>query len=308
MCAFPDCSRPAAAPTAPGGRPPKYCDLPNHNRTTAFRARQAEAVREADQAGERAVSAASARLRQAVESLAPMLSTHREAVAAQMGAALEYLDDIGDPALVEAELGAVKADALREVSDARADAERARREAAAAAAGAERARADREEAVAARQAAEASEQEQRAVARDAVDAAASLREDLAAATQQLHAQRDELTAQVQAAQAERDAARAAADRAESGAQAARAEIQDLRRASMDAAAAAAAAQARADAAREALEQARSEARRIEEREVARADLEIQRMLQAFGQGTGPKDPAPVKPRTPRRTRGGGNAD
>ena len=39
-CAFPECDRPAAPPPATGGRS-RYCDDPEHNATTAFRARRA---------------------------------------------------------------------------------------------------------------------------------------------------------------------------------------------------------------------------------------------------------------------------
>lgn len=313
ICSFPGCTRPAAPAPAAGGRPPKYCDLPEHNRTTAFRAKQAAAAARADQAGEQAVSLASARLRLVIESLAPMLAGHREAVASQVAAALESLDDIGDPAMVEAEIGAVRAEAMRQASEAEADAERARREAAGAAAAAEQAQSARDKAVADAAAAEqrasaadAGERAARDEAREAVEALTAIRAELEAAlarAEMAEAKRDGESQRAQRAEGERDAATLRADQAESALASVRQEVQDARQAATEAAAASAAALARTEAAQQALEDARREARRVEEREVARADREIERIAAMGQQRIAELEAELVKLRAPRRGRG-----
>src|SRR4051812_27036106 len=50
-CAFPDCDRPVAPPPPTGGRS-SYCASPDHNRTTAFAVRRAEAAGRAPAAPE----------------------------------------------------------------------------------------------------------------------------------------------------------------------------------------------------------------------------------------------------------------
>src|SRR3954452_2062126 len=42
-CAYPECDRPVAPPPPTGGRS-SYCDRPDHNRTTAFAVRRAQAT------------------------------------------------------------------------------------------------------------------------------------------------------------------------------------------------------------------------------------------------------------------------
>lgn len=121
-CAFPECERPAqVSPT--GGRPSAYCDLPEHNRATAFKVRQAlsPAKKEADEQAGRSTSLAGARLRFVVEELGPLLKSHRAAVADQIENALTALDTINDPSQVEAEIAAITAEAASKTSQAEAE-------------------------------------------------------------------------------------------------------------------------------------------------------------------------------------------
>lgn len=123
-CGYPGCKRPVAA-VATGGRPSSYCSLPEHNRASAFRARQVES-RSQDAAAEveqRVLSMADARLRVLASELPVLLAAHREAIDEQVAAALESLDALGDPAAALAEVAAVKADGAEQVSRAEAEAQ-----------------------------------------------------------------------------------------------------------------------------------------------------------------------------------------
>ncbi len=40
-CLYPGCDRPAVAPPKHGGPPPRYCDLEEHNASSAYQAQQA---------------------------------------------------------------------------------------------------------------------------------------------------------------------------------------------------------------------------------------------------------------------------
>ena len=122
MCAFPECNRPAQSART-GGRPGAYCDLPEHNRTSAFKARQAlsPAKEDADQQSARSTSLAGARLRFVVEELGPLLKSHRAAVNDQILSALAALDTINDPSQVEAEIAALAAAAASKTSQAEAE-------------------------------------------------------------------------------------------------------------------------------------------------------------------------------------------
>jgi len=304
-CAFPGCTRPAAPAPASGGRPSRYCILPEHNRTTAFRARTAQSAKDGQEEGERPVSIASARLRVVAEALGPMLSSHREALAAQVEAALDALDDLGDPGLVEAEVSAVRAEAMRRSSDAESDADTARAEAQASDARAAEAEAERDRAVEAQAAAVAE--------RDALQGRLeSLQRELDEAVQKagqtigaLQQESARLSEELAAEGAGRADAEGRAERAESESTGVRGELASTRQSLKDAvaraegaearstslrdqldaarqevtekAAAAAAAQAGMDAARRAEERAVAELRRVEDREVARADREIERI-------------------------------
>ena len=120
-CAFPGCGRPVVdSPT--GGRPNSYCVLTEHNRKAAFAARQAadSAERDARELGDRAVHLAGTQIRTSVEMLAELLTAQRDAVNAQVEAALAGLDTIGDVEQVEAALAATRASAEQEVSAANA--------------------------------------------------------------------------------------------------------------------------------------------------------------------------------------------
>ncbi|MBL7490574.1 hypothetical protein I6A62_21365, partial [Frankia sp. AgW1.1] len=115
-CAYPGCEEPTAPPPATGGPAPRYCARPDHTAQTAFRARRGAGRRAAaaparpasgDQAAERPASLAGASLRETVARLGQLLADFEASAAG----ARELLDAAVDPAAVEAELAAVRADA-----------------------------------------------------------------------------------------------------------------------------------------------------------------------------------------------------
>jgi hypothetical protein len=95
------------------GRPPRYCDLPEHNAQTAFRERRRRAAAgefegEQDQGGgERPVSLA-------IASIGQLAKRHGD----DMARTRELLAVLTDSEQLEAELAAVRADAQAEVSSA----------------------------------------------------------------------------------------------------------------------------------------------------------------------------------------------
>ena len=109
-CRFPGCERPVEAAAESVGRPPRYCDLPEHTAQTAFRERRRRAaVGEFDgdndhAGGERPVSLAIASICQLAKRLAE-----------DMGRTRELLAVLTDSEQLEAELAAVRADAQAEV-------------------------------------------------------------------------------------------------------------------------------------------------------------------------------------------------
>ena len=162
------------AAVATGGRPSSYCTLPEHNRASAFRARQVESrSREAAaEVEQRVLSMADARLRVLASELPLLLAAHREALDEQVAAALESLDALGDPAAALAEVAAVKAEGAEQVSRAEAEAQA---QAAAAARANEAASAAQERADVALAERDAAEQ----AARQAAASAAQLEADVA---------------------------------------------------------------------------------------------------------------------------------
>src|SRR5664279_1746686 len=104
-CRFPGCDRPAEAAAETVGRPPRYCDLPEHTAQTAFRERRRRAAAgefegdNPDQAGgERPVSLAIASIGVLAKRLADDMARTRELLAV-----------LSDSDQLEAELAAVRA-------------------------------------------------------------------------------------------------------------------------------------------------------------------------------------------------------
>src|ERR1039458_9065904 len=123
-CRSPGCDRPVQDAAEAVGRPPRYCDLPDHNAQTAFRERRRRAASgeidrdDPDQAGgERPVSLAIASIGQAARRLQDDRARPRELLAL-----------VSDSGQLEAELAAVRADAKAEVSSAAQHEAAARRE------------------------------------------------------------------------------------------------------------------------------------------------------------------------------------
>ncbi len=124
-CAYPDCDRPVAPPPTTGGRS-SYCSRPDHNRTTAFAARRAEAAGRVPAAPESAPQPGAP----AAETLTEVADRLRQTVATieeQVGRAREVLTRAADAELLEVERAAVRTDARREVAEADQRASRADR-------------------------------------------------------------------------------------------------------------------------------------------------------------------------------------
>lgn len=97
--------------------------MADHNRASAFLARQAASAAQADatEAGQRVLSMADARLRVVAQELPGLLQGHRDAVADHMRL-LWSLDALSDPDAVTAEVTAIKAKRPEVVRRAEADA------------------------------------------------------------------------------------------------------------------------------------------------------------------------------------------
>ena len=216
-CGYPGCRRPVAA-VVTGGRPSSYCSLPEHNRASAFRARQAEsrAQETAAEVEQRVLSIADARLRVVAADLPVLLAAHRDAVTDQVAAALESLDALGDPAAALAEVAAVKAEAAEQVSRAEAEAQTQAQAAAEAQAAAQ--------AAAAREATASAERNTAVeAARQSSETVAQLESDvevLRTSIREAHEQRDQATADATQLRQDLAAALARAEAAERAASAA----------------------------------------------------------------------------------------
>jgi len=179
-CRYPGCSAPAE-PAAGPGRPPQYCDDPDHNRASAFRARRAQDAADdsvIDDAGEPVTWARTRaallvdRLEEAVRSLPSVVEQ-----------ALAELRTLGDVDAVEVQIETISAAAEQSKASARAELAQAQDEV-------------RRLSAAAREA-----DEQRA---EADAAAEEAMRDLAAARAETNTLRDELNAAEQSEQAVRD--------------------------------------------------------------------------------------------------------
>jgi colicin import membrane protein len=119
-CRYPGCERPTE-PGVPGaGRPPEYCDDPDHNRASAWRARQrhdgAVIIEDA-----RPVDAA----RQRASAITAQVTGMSEHLIAQLEALLGELRTVADPAAAEAQIEAVSSDAAEQIAAANSRAVRA---------------------------------------------------------------------------------------------------------------------------------------------------------------------------------------
>ena len=147
-CIFPGCTRSVPRGSSPG-RPPQYCDLPEHTRWRAWkeRQRQAQVADNAEEAArtdqdEKAAAPASgqgsepvtlARLR--ADDLLTRFAVQAEQLNTTLEAATEAFSTMSDPAAAEAQVEAARLTAARQVSEAdsaRLEAENRRREAEAA--------------------------------------------------------------------------------------------------------------------------------------------------------------------------------
>ena len=116
-CAFPGCERPIAPPPATGGRS-RYCDDPEHNASTAFRARRGGQGSRSESASlDRPASVAGATLRETVVRLGQLLGEF-ESLSAP---AAEHLQVATNPEAVQAELAAARAETLQTVAAAQAE-------------------------------------------------------------------------------------------------------------------------------------------------------------------------------------------
>lgn len=123
LCRFPGCGRPAM-PGEGTGRPPLYCDNPDHNRAAAWRARQQAGVTSAPvpAAGEgRPVDAARVRAGAITAQVRGMVELLDERLVTLIG----ELRTLGDPEAVEAQLDTVRSQAEAEAAAAKAEAARA---------------------------------------------------------------------------------------------------------------------------------------------------------------------------------------
>jgi len=121
-CKFPGCARPAAEAGGPG-RPPEYCDDPEHTALRSWRARHAERRPGAvvpDDLG-RPVTMAAATAGKLREDLARTV----EQLAGQLAGVQENLRTLGDPAAAAAQIETVTADAAQQVAEAESRAARA---------------------------------------------------------------------------------------------------------------------------------------------------------------------------------------
>lgn len=227
-CTFPGCDRSRTPPPPNAGRPSTYCVGPGHNAAAAFRARRAGAQEaEAETSQGSSASLAGMRLRSVAEQVGDELAGHRRRLEQLVETALTSFDEAGDPAAVEAELAAMRAEMLRTVGDSDAALAAERRDRAAAegrAAQAEQLRDTAEAASAAVQlevedaTAEAARAREAAAEHQALAAAAVAREEAATAAREAAEDR---TRQARAEQTTAERETAAAIEASARAEAAR---------------------------------------------------------------------------------------
>ena len=168
-CHYPGCDRPVAPADAVTGRPPEYCDDPEHSRASAWRARKRE---EAQPAGRKAIASEARPVdaaRTRASEITGQVTGMVEHLTLQLGALLGELRTTGDPDAAEAQIESVTADAAERVAAAEARASRSDAER-------RRVRAEQEEA-------DAAAGEAVAAADILANEISALRSDLAAASQ-----------------------------------------------------------------------------------------------------------------------------
>lgn len=128
-CRFPGCGRPPAE-WAGTGRPPEYCDDPEHNAGSAWRAKQKTKSGGVPAATVETLPVDAARTRAAA--LLAQVTDVGELLVQQLGTLVVELRTVGDPDAAEAEIETVTSEAAEQMAAATARAnraEKARREA-----------------------------------------------------------------------------------------------------------------------------------------------------------------------------------
>ena len=114
MCRYPGCDRPAE-PGEPGaGRPPEYCDNPDHTRAAAWRARQRATAGASAAEEARPMDAA----RQRAGLITAQVTGMAEHLVSQMHELLVELRTLADPGAAEAQLEAAASEAAEQVAAA----------------------------------------------------------------------------------------------------------------------------------------------------------------------------------------------
>jgi colicin import membrane protein len=124
-CRYPGCTRPPARPEAGTGRPPEYCDDPEHTRAAAWRERR----RLDQQAGPGRPSPVPARpvdaARQRASEIRGQVAGMIEHLEVQLAELAEQLRTAGDPDAAEVQLETVATEAAEQVAAANVRASRA---------------------------------------------------------------------------------------------------------------------------------------------------------------------------------------
>jgi len=120
-CRFPGCTKAAVPSEAGTGRPPEYCEDPDHTRASAWRARRRLALPEARAVEDRPVDAA----RQRASEIRGQVGGMIEHLEGQLRSLVDELRTIGDPDAAEAQLESVASDAAEQIAAANARASRA---------------------------------------------------------------------------------------------------------------------------------------------------------------------------------------
>jgi colicin import membrane protein len=121
MCRYPGCDRPAE-PGEPGaGRPPEYCDNPDHTRAAAWRARQRATAGASAAEEARPMDAA----RQRAGLITAQVTGMAEHLISQMHELIGELRTLADPGAAEAQLEAAASEAAEQVAAANGRAIRA---------------------------------------------------------------------------------------------------------------------------------------------------------------------------------------
>ena len=218
LCRYPGCERPAVPPEggAPG-RPPGYCDDPDHTRASAWRARHTEQAAAAGRAAPedlgRPVTMAKAR----AETIAAQVGSQVRELTTALGQVVDELRTLGDPDAAAAQIETVTAEADQRIAESVARSARAEQDRRVAEQQREEADAAAEEAlqqldITARQLADL-QTAHRAMADELAQARAAHAEEVEA----FRAQTERLAAELARTATDLDRARTAAQEAQDGA-------------------------------------------------------------------------------------------